>query len=86
MLNEDVDAISQIPRQISGVEVSAVIRRKDDDIKVSLRSNDYYDVASLASLFGGGGHVHAAGCRFRTSIEDAKAKLIDELSNEFNKY
>ncbi len=86
LLNEDVDAISQIPRQISGVEVSAVIRRKDDDIKVSLRSNDYYDVASLASLFGGGGHVHAAGCRFRTSIEDAKAKLIDELSNEFNKY
>ncbi len=85
-LNGDVDAVNQIPRQISSVEVSAVIRRKDDEIKVSLRSNDYYDVAALASSFGGGGHVHAAGCRFRTSIEDAKAKLLDELANEFDKY
>lgn len=84
--DSDVDCINQIPRQIAGVEVSMVIRRKDDEIKVSLRSNDYYDVAALASSFGGGGHVHAAGCRFRTSIEDAKAKLLDELANEFNKY
>ena len=85
-IDSDIDCVNQIPRQIAGVEVSIVIRRKNDEIKASIRSNDYYDVAALASTFGGGGHVHAAGCRFRTSIEDAKAKLLDELANEFGKY
>ncbi len=85
VMNGDIDSVNQIPRQISGVEVGVMIRRKDDEIKVSLRSNSYYDVAALASSFGGGGHIHAAGCRFRTSIEDAKAKILDELSNEFEK-
>lgn len=85
-VDSDIDCVNQIPRQIAGVEVSIVIRRKADEIKASIRSNDYYDVAALASSFGGGGHLHAAGCRFRTSIEDAKAKLLDELANEFAKY
>ena len=82
--DSDTDAINQIPRQVKGVEVSAVIRRKGDEIKVSLRSNDYYDVAALAKSFGGGGHVHAAGCRFRTDAEDAKRRLLDALKDEFS--
>lgn len=82
--DSDTDAVNQIPRQVKGVEVSAVIRRKGDEIKVSLRSNDYYDVAALAKSFGGGGHIHAAGCRFRTDIDDAKKQLLDALKDEFS--
>ena len=82
--DSDAEVVNQIPRQIHGVEVSAVIRRRGEEIKVSLRSNDYYDVASLAKRFGGGGHVHAAGCRFRTSVEDAKKQILKALEGEFN--
>ncbi len=81
--DSDADAINQIPRQVKGVEVSAVIRRRGDEIKVSLRSNDYYDVASLAKSFGGGGHIHASACRFRTDVADAKQKILDALRDEF---
>ncbi|MEG1743413.1 MAG: DHHA1 domain-containing protein [Clostridia bacterium] len=84
ILESDVDGVNQIPRQILGVEVSAVIRKKNSEIKVSLRSNDYFDVSLLASSFGGGGHMHAAGCRFNTSIADAKAKILYALESEFD--
>lgn len=82
--DSDVDTVNQIPRQISGVEVSAVIRNKKGETKVSLRSNDYYDVAALASSFGGGGHVHAAGCRFANGLEDAKQRLLEALKADFH--
>lgn len=80
----DLEQINNIPRQIEGVEVSALIRRQGDEIKVSLRSNDYYDVAALAKSFGGGGHLHAAGCRFDTDVKDAKEKIINALEKEFH--
>ncbi len=77
----DFDCINSIPREIAGVKASAVIRKKGGCIKVSLRSNDDTDVALLASRFGGGGHIHAAGfsldCPFGEAVE-AVRKLFSE--------
>lgn len=79
----DVDGINQIPRQILGVEVSAVIRSKGDKVKVSLRSNDYFNVAELASEnFGGGGHLHAAGCSFNKDINEVKKIIISSFEGK----
>ncbi|MBR5031786.1 MAG: DHH family phosphoesterase [Clostridia bacterium] len=82
--DSDADGLNDIPRRIAGVEVSAVIRRRGDEIKVTLRSNDYYDVAALAEKFGGGGHVHAAGCRFYTDEADAKRQILKALEGDFD--
>ena len=77
----DFDCINPIPREIAGVRASAVIRKKGDIIKVSLRSNDDTDVAEMAANFGGGGHIHAAGfslnCDFDTALETVR-KLFSE--------
>jgi phosphoesterase RecJ-like protein len=77
----DFDCINPIPREIAGVRASAVIRKKGGIIKVSLRSNDDTDVAEMASNFGGGGHIHAAGfsldCDFDTALETVR-KLFSE--------
>ncbi|MGI6715886.1 MAG: DHH family phosphoesterase [Eubacteriales bacterium] len=81
----DVDQINNIPRQVAGVEVSALIRTHGDEIKVSFRSNDYFNVAELAKSFGGGGHIHAAGCRFSTTVFDAKEKILEALKSHFDK-
>lgn len=76
----DIDSVNQIPRQIAGVEVSAVIRQKGDKVKVSLRSNEYFNVAELAASFGGGGHFHAAGCAFfNEDIQAVKKKIVDSI-------
>lgn len=69
----DIDGISGIPRIITGVEVGVLIKETEEgrledknmrEFKISLRSNDYVNVAKIAHEFGGGGHIHAAGCRF----------------------
>ena len=46
-----------------GVDCSIFLYGKSEkEMKVSLRSNEIVDVAAIASMFGGGGHVRAAGC------------------------
>ncbi len=75
----DFDSVNQIPRQIAGVEVSAVIRPKKGETKVSLRSNVYYDVAAFAKTHGGGGHVHAAGYQHNGSVKAAAEALIKDM-------
>ncbi len=78
--DSDFDVINQIPRQILGVEVSAVIRSRGDSAKVSLRSNEYFDVAELAKSYGGGGHTHAAGYKFDGDVKEAAKVLINDLN------
>lgn len=74
---EDVNGISALPRQIQGVEVGVVLKEKKDGWKVSLRSNSV-NVQEICSLFGGGGHIRAAGCTIKTDSAEEAKKLITE--------
>ena len=77
---EDGNGISALPRQIEGVEVGIVFKEKKDGWKASLRSNSEVDVQKICSVFGGGGHVKAAGCSFKgISLEEAKKQLLSEV-------
>lgn len=78
----DFDSVNQIPRQVKGVEVSAVIRPRDGEMKVSLRSNRYFDVSALAKRFGGGGHLHAAGFQFKGSAAEAAEALVQSIGED----
>lgn len=76
----NVDAWVGLPRSVKGVEVAAVFKiHSKNEVKVSFRSNDYADVSLLASKFGGGGHVRAAGATFYESADSAKEKILEEL-------
>lgn len=83
---EDVNGISALPRQIQGVEVGIVLKQKKDGWKASLRSNKV-NVQEICGLFGGGGHLRAAGCTFQTEdvneakkqIKEAVAKAVGQL-------
>lgn len=78
-LDTDLDEIKSIPRRIDGVEVSAMIRPKGDKAQISLRSNEYFDVAAFCREMGGGGHTRAAAFRTEGTPEQAKAMLIKAL-------
>ena len=80
---EDVESTSVIVRSIQGVEVGAVLKEKDDAVKVSLRAKTYFDVAKLAQKYGGGGHVKAAGFTSTKSIVETAKLLQDELEETF---
>lgn len=76
----DCESLKHLPRQIAGVQLSAVIRPKGTEVKCSLRSNEEIDVAALAAEFGGGGHFHAAGF-FVTgvTVESVRQTLLDKI-------
>ncbi|HEV3156188.1 MAG TPA: bifunctional oligoribonuclease/PAP phosphatase NrnA [Candidatus Baltobacteraceae bacterium] len=58
---EDTEEIVQHLRTIEDVEVAALFKDYDGEIRVSLRSNGKVNVQEAAALLGGGGHFRAAG-------------------------
>ncbi len=75
----DHEGIVEEGRAIEGVEVSIFLRETEKGYRASLRSNNYVNVSDVCLMFGGGGHVHAAGCTIAQSLEQVKEKLINQV-------
>lgn len=67
---------------ISGVEVVALFKESKGGVKVSLRSKQKVDVAKVAEMFNGGGHVRAAGLFCEGTMETVKERVNKILENE----
>lgn len=79
---EDLNAVSALPRQIDGVELGVTFKEKAPGVwKVSLRSNNYVNSQVICANLGGGGHKRAAGCRIKGSISECKQKVLKEIEN-----
>ncbi len=74
----DHDGIVEIGRSIEGVEVSIFLYEKEKGFKASLRSNDYVNVSEVCLMFGGGGHIKAAGATINLPLEEAKKAIVSE--------
>jgi len=60
-----------------GVVVGALLSEIDDkQTKISLRSKNGLNVAALAAVHGGGGHMNAAGCTLSLPLSKAKAEVL----------
>ena len=80
---KDLDGIVQQLRIIKGVEVAIFIYEvKPQEFKVSLRSKGKVNVNEVASYFGGGGHVLAAGCTFHGSVYDVMNNLLEIIEKQ----
>ena len=66
------DGIVDQLRVIDGVEVVILLYETGNpsEYKVSLRTNSDVDLARIAAVFGGGGHVKAAGCTVTGTVEE----------------
>ena len=79
----DSDQIVYFGRDIDTVEVSIFAKEREDGVfKLSLRSNDIVDVSVIASKFGGGGHVRAAGCESAMTLDQIKQALLEEIKKQ----
>ena len=81
----DLDALVDIPRSLSGVEVALCIRQPlpEGKFRISCRSNGAYDVAALCRKFDGGGHARAAGCTLTAlDIGDAMHRIVSTIHFE----
>ena len=81
----DTGNIVNIPRSVEGTEIAAFIKKTDEKVKISLRSNGKYNVGKVAMILGGGGHEMAAGAAVGDiSIEEAKDKLLKAIGEIIN--
>ena len=79
----DLDGIVQVLMGTEGVEVAIFLYEiSPQTYKVSLRSRDSVDVSTVASYFGGGGHVRAAGCMMQGSIYDVVNNLTLHIEEQ----
>ncbi len=80
--DDDLGALVDIPRSLSGVEVALCIRQPlpEGKFRVSARSNGEYDVAELCRKFDGGGHAKAAGCTLTaTDMAEAVRRIVSAI-------
>jgi len=78
--NEDLEGLVHYPRNIEGVEVGILFKEVRENVyKVSLRSTGHADVSRIAQLYGGGGHVRAAGCTIEGKLEDTIRSVVTEV-------
>jgi phosphoesterase RecJ-like protein len=68
---EDTEEIVQHLRAVEGVDVAALFKAYEGDVRVSLRSNGRVNVQSAAGRLNGGGHFRASGLTFVGPVEDA---------------
>ncbi len=78
----DVENVINYYRDAEDVEVSCMIKEKDENVfKVSFRSKNYVDVNEIASTFNGGGHKFASGCVIEGNLSRVKDIIIERFKS-----
>lgn len=81
--SEDIDGISELILTIDGIKLSLFIKEDEKgNIKGSIRSKEINVSKMAEELFGGGGHIKAAG--FITN--DSKTEVISKIEKYLEKY
>lgn len=78
---KELDGIVSQLRVTKGVEVAIFLYEQEPNVyKVSLRSKDKVDVSKIATYFGGGGHVKAAGFTMPGTVHDVVNNLAKQIA------
>lgn len=79
-LDEDTEGITDELRRIAGTKAVILFKEASDgSVKVSLRGKYGFDVKRIATAFGGGGHLLAAGCTIKTELGEAETRVLTEM-------
>lgn len=77
----DMDGIVNQMKQTKDMEVALFLYETDTQLfKVSLRSRDKVDVSKIATYFGGGGHVRAAGFTMAGTVHDVINNVSQQIA------
>ena len=83
VISSDLEGIVSQLRNTQGVEAAIFLYQiGEQEYKVSLRASNFVDVSKVASAFGGGGHVKAAGVTMCGEIPEIVDKLVEEIGKQ----
>lgn len=75
-IHAEIEELANYSVAIKSVEVGLFIREVEPGyFKMSFRSKGNVNVNQIAKLFGGGGHIHAAGARYHGNFKDLREKI-----------
>ena len=78
---KDLDGVINQLRIVKGVECAIFMYQTGNmEYKVSMRSNGLVNVSEIASFFGGGGHIRAAGCTMKGTVHDVINNLSAQIA------
>lgn len=82
----DTEGLVNRPLEVKGMIYSIFMREDPDCVKISARSCENFPVSEICKdLYGGGGHIQAAGGEFHGDLEECK-KIFLENINKYDKY
>ncbi len=75
-LRDETEGFIDFVMGVKGVEVGAcLLELENGKYKISLRGKST-NVAEIAEVFGGGGHILASGCQIKGDYEEVVDKLV----------
>lgn len=78
---DDTEGLINFPLTVKDIQAVAFLKEADDGSwRVSLRSKGSIDTGAIARTFGGGGHRNAAGCSIQGSLEAARERFAQLLT------
>ena len=83
LTTRDTEGLIDTIRILDGIDITAILTKKNDGFRVSLRSNNpKYSVSEIAHKLNGGGHKLAAGCFIEAeNIEKAEQILQSHVKD-----
>lgn len=80
----DLEGMSSMLRNVEGVDCSVFLtERHDGVIRASVRSSEVFDSAAFSAVFGGGGHLRAAGFTLYKQDLASARDLIASKAGDF---
>ncbi len=77
--DDDSDDFVGLIRYAEGVKVAALLKEREDAVKISVRSRDGASAQAICTELGGGGHRVAAGATVHADLERT-AQLLEEAT------
>ena len=73
----EFEGIASIPLSVEGVDIGITIKQRSEEVfKLSVRTTEKADAAAFCKQFGGGGHIRAAGCEIKGTLDEVKARVL----------
>ena len=83
---EDIEGVSSDLKLTAGTHCAVFLHEDaENSWRVSLRSDERVNVASVAEHFDGGGHVRAAGCKVQGALKEVLPEFLRLIAEEMGK-
>ena len=84
--SNDFTGIINRLKTVRGVDCAVFMYETEaGNYKVSLRTSDEVDATAVTTVFGGGGHVRAAGCDILGTLEEVTEKIVAEIAKNIGR-